>query len=125
MVKYQNVRGICFSVKKGSGHVNHDLPVGINKAMSGLLACWTGNNGRPPKMKERTDMAPNKFLITVTPELLDKTTSFSPKCKGSGNDVVTTKGFQAKTPITLGSPVDKYKHVFDSTNQHTISKSDI
>ena len=36
-----------------------------------------------------------------------------------------TKGFQAKRPIKPGSPVDKYKRIFESANQHLISKSDV
>jgi hypothetical protein len=90
--------------QKGSCHVNHKFSVGFNKAISGLMAPWTGNNGRPFEMKERMDMAPKTFLVAVTLELLGKTTGFSPKFKESSNDVVTTKGFQTKTPIIPGGP---------------------
>ena len=49
--------------QKGSVHVNHDLPVGFNEAISELMVCWTGNNGRPFEMKERKNMASKRFSL--------------------------------------------------------------
>jgi hypothetical protein len=73
-------------------------------------------------MQEGTDVTSKELLVTVTPELMSKVSSFRSKSKESQYNLFVVKGFEAKTPVEPNCLINKYESIFKTAHHHAISK---
>ena len=59
---------------------------------------------------------PNKFLITVAPELASKATGLCPERHETGNDIIVVERFETKAPIVVSRAINEDKSVLVATN---------
>ena len=76
-------------------------------------------------MEKRTDVAAEEFLITVTSELMGQAPCFGTERQEGSDNVVVVERFQTKAPIKVGGAVHKDQGIFEATDRHAVTKSDV
>ena len=76
-------------------------------------------------MKKRTDVAAEELLIAVTSELTGQAPCFGTERHEGSDNVVVVERFQTKAPIKAGGSVHKDQGIFEATDRHAVTKSDV
>ena len=99
--------------------------MGLNKSVGGLAARRARRDTETVKMEKRTDVAAKEFLIAVTSELTGQATCFGTERQEGSDNVVVVEQFQTKAPIKAGGLVHKEQGIFEDTDRHAVTESDV
>jgi hypothetical protein len=99
--------------------------MGLDKSVGGLAASRARRNTGMVKMKKRTDVAAEEFLIAVTSELMGQAPCVGMEHHEGSNIVIVVERFQTKAPIKAGGSVHKYQGIFEATDRHAVTESDV
>jgi len=99
--------------------------MGLDKSVGGLAASRARRDTGTVKMEKRMDVAAEEFLIAVTLELTGQAPCFGTESQEGRDNVVVVERFQTKAPIKAGGSVHKDQGIFEATNRHAVTESDV